>query len=77
MEPQQPLSALNLRLLLAVTGMISFAVLSAVLFWAHFTGLGVAAAVLAVLALANAVFVQYRRRQRARREHGAHHTLFE
>jgi hypothetical protein len=75
--PREPLSALNLRLLLAVTGAVSFAVLSVVLFWAHFTALGIVAAVMAVLAAGNAGYVQYRRRQRRRREHGQHHTLFE
>lgn len=71
-------SALNLRLVLAVFGVlvgVAGAVLAAVF------GLPVVVVVVfaafAVVAAANAAFVQYRRRQRARAEGGARHSLFE
>jgi uncharacterized protein DUF6343 len=72
-----PYSALNLRLALALFGLVVSAVL-AVLAWR--ADLGWLAAVLALLAVVGAVdlvVIQRRRRARRREEPGAHHSLFE
>lgn len=71
-------SALNLRLVLAVFGVllgvgaVVVTVVSGAPSW-----LIVACAAFALLAAVNAAVVQYRRRQRSRAEGGRRHSLFE
>ena len=72
-----PLSALNLRLVLAVFGLISCAVLGVLAWRAGLIWLAVVLGVLAVAALVDAVVVQRRRVARARAEAGQRHSLFE
>jgi hypothetical protein len=70
-------SALNLRLALALFG---FAVAGGAAVAAFVLGRalpGVVLAAVAVVALGNAGWVQHRRRQRSRAEHGKRHSLFE
>lgn len=71
-----PYSALNLRLVLAAFGLVACGVLAGVLFWRDFPAAGVAAAVLAAIALVDLVVIQQRRRQR-RRTDSADHSRFE
>ena len=73
----QPRSALNLRLVLALVGLVACGVLAVALFWTGYPVAGWLAVVVALLAAANAVYVQYRRAQRNRREPGGHTSLFE
>ncbi|HEY7222065.1 MAG TPA: DUF6343 family protein [Micromonosporaceae bacterium] len=73
----EPYSALNLRLALALFGLV-FCTAAGVVFlvWAHVPGFGWFFIALAVIAAADAVVVQLRRRARARKgERG--HSLFE
>ena len=72
-----PYSALNLRLALAVFGLLFFGALAAVCLVLGYRAAGVAAAIGAIAAAINAAVVQVRRVQRRRREHGAKHSLFE
>jgi hypothetical protein len=72
-----PYSALNLRLALAIFGLVFFAGLTAALFWLHQATLAVFSAAIALIAVVNIIVVQRRRSQRAKREPGAHHSLFE
>jgi hypothetical protein len=71
-----PYSALNLRLLLAVFGFFTSAVLGALSLAAGFTWLAVILFVLAATALVDSVIVELRRRARAR-EGGGRGSLFE
>jgi CHASE2 domain-containing sensor protein len=73
----QPRSALNLRLVLAVAGVVGWTALAVGMFWAGIPVVGWLAVAVALLAVVNVVIVQYRRMQRHRREPGAHHSLFE
>jgi hypothetical protein len=77
-EPRNAQSALNLRLVLASFGLL-FSVPLAV--WSAAAGYPVSALLLGAVALITLVdlfIIQYRRRQRHRREPpGTHHTLFE
>jgi len=73
----RPRSALNLRLVLAVAGVVGWSVLAVAMFWAGVPVVGWLAVAVALLAAANVVFVQYRRIQRQRREPGGDHSLFE
>ena len=76
-SPDHPYSALNLRLALALFGVLSTAVI-AVLAWAYdYHAIAVVAAVIAVVALVNALVVEVRRMARHRAEGDGHHTLFE
>jgi Flp pilus assembly protein TadB len=70
----QPRSALNLRLLLALFGLVVCAALAVFCFLAHLAVAGWALVVLAVIALVDIIVIQRRRMQRARRERG---SLFE
>ncbi len=72
-----PYSALNLRLALAVFGLVSMAALTVVLIWLGYPGFAIATGAIAAVAAVNAVVVQRRRVQRRRREHGVKHSLFE
>jgi hypothetical protein len=73
---EHPYSALNLRLVLAIFGFVVCAVLSFLLFRADQVIPAVILAILAVVALADLVVIQARRRSR-RRAQGAGHSLFE
>jgi hypothetical protein len=70
---ERPYSALNLRLLLALVGMLSCAVLAVVLLRAGLAAPGWILVGLAVLGALDAVVVQLRRRARR----GERHSLFE
>ena len=72
-----PYSALNLRLLLALFGVVSmFAI--AMLAWSWgIRPVAAVALVMAGVAAVNAAVVQRRRVERRRRERGADHSLFE
>jgi hypothetical protein len=72
-----PYSALNLRLVLALFGLVVCAVLAVLAWRADFGWIAVALAVLAVVAVVDLVVIQRRRRARRREEPGAHHSLFE
>ena len=72
-----PYSALNLRLVLAIFGLVFFAGLTVALFWVDLPVPAVISAVIALGAVVNIIVVQRRRIQRARREPGEHHSLFE
>ena len=69
-------SALNLRLVLAIFGLIVSGALAAVLLWCGFLAVGVLAAILAMVAVVDLFVVQQRRRQR-RRADPRRHSLFE
>jgi hypothetical protein len=71
-----PYSALNLRLVLACFGLVSCGVLAGVSLWLRLPILAGIAFVCAVVALADLVVIQLRRRQR-RRVDPTHHSLFE
>ena len=72
-----PYSALNLRLALAVFGLLAFTALAVGLWLVGFRPLAVFAAVGAATAVVDIVVVQRRRIRRRRAEPGAHHSLFE
>jgi len=63
----RPRSALELRLVLAAFGFVTFTALSVGLFWAGLRVGGWVAAALAVVAVVNMAVVQYRRVQRRHR----------
>jgi hypothetical protein len=73
----EPYSPLNLRLILALFGFVVCTVLSIVLFRRGLTVPGWLLAAWAVVAVADIVVIQLRRRARARDEHGRDHSLFE
>ncbi|MEV6600906.1 hypothetical protein AB0M36_29275 [Actinoplanes sp. NPDC051346] len=73
----KPFSALNLRLVLALFGVVVCTVLAVVLFRRGWPVPGWLLAGWAVVAAGDAVVVQLRRRARARAEGGRHHSLFE
>ncbi|MEU5938126.1 DUF6343 family protein [Micromonospora sp. NPDC047548] len=70
-------SALNLRLALAVFGLISMTVFAVLAFLADVIWLGVACAVFAAVAVVDLAVIQRRRAARHREEPGARHSLFE
>jgi len=72
-----PHSALNLRLVLAIFGLVSMLVLAVLAFLWDAVPVAVLALMVAVLAGFNVGFVQFRRRERAREEPDADHSLFE
>jgi len=72
-----PYSALNLRLVLAIFGLVAMAALTVVLVWLGYTGAAVVTGTVAVIAVVNVAVVQRRRVQRRRREPGVKHSLFE
>jgi hypothetical protein len=71
-----PYSALNLRLVLAVFGLVTSAVFAVLLLRAGAHGFGVVFIVLTVVAVIDLVVVQLRRRAR-RRASGGGRSLFE
>ncbi|HLU45198.1 MAG TPA: DUF6343 family protein [Natronosporangium sp.] len=70
-------SALNLRLLLAIFGLVAFVVLAVISALLDQTVLAVILAVLALVAVVNIVVVQRRRAARKREQPGVRHSLFE
>lgn len=73
-----PYSALNLRLALAIFGLVTCTALTVGLWWLGFRVLAIVTAVIAVTAVVDLVVIQRRRAQRRRREGpGSHHSLFE
>lgn len=74
----RPYSALNLRLILALFGLVA-AIVAAILFWQ--AGLPVwtilAAGILALVTIVNLIFVLARRGARCRQEPGQAHSVFE
>ncbi|SCG71217.1 DUF6343 family protein [Micromonospora halophytica] len=70
-------SALNLRLTLALFGLVSMTVFAVLAFRADVAWLGVACAVLAVVAVVDLVVIQRRRAARRHEEPGTRHSLFE
>ncbi|GGN93165.1 hypothetical protein GCM10010112_81100 [Actinoplanes lobatus] len=74
---EEPYSPLNLRLVLALFGLVVCTVLSVLLFRAGWTLPGWLLAAWAVFAAGDIVVIQLRRRARARAEGGRKHSLFE
>ncbi|MEV4620479.1 DUF6343 family protein [Asanoa sp. NPDC049573] len=72
-----PYSALNLRLVLALFGLVVFVVLTWLSARADLLVLAVICGVVALTALVDVVVVQLRRRARRRAEPGVHHSMFE
>jgi hypothetical protein len=72
-----PYSALNLRLALAIFGLVSCAALAAVSWQVGVRVLAVILAVLAVVAAVDIVVIQRRRAARRREEPGVKRSLFE
>jgi len=72
-----PYSALNLRLALAIFGVVFFAGLAVALFWLDLAPLAWISTAIALVAIVNVIVVQRRRAQRERREPGQHQSLFE
>lgn len=72
-----PYSALNLRLVLAIFGLVACAALAVVSWQVGVPVLAVILAVLAVVAAVNIVVVQRRRSARRREEPGVKRSLFE
>ena len=74
---EKPYSPLNLRLALAVFGLVVCTLLAVLLFRAGWTLPGWLLAGWAAVAVIDIVVVQLRRRARARAEGGRRHSLFE
>ncbi|MFU8851430.1 DUF6343 family protein [Micromonospora sp. SL1-18] len=70
-------SALNLRLALALFGLVTMTGVAVVAFAAHVIWLGVVCVILAVVAVVDLIIIQRRRAARHREEPGARHSLFE
>lgn len=70
-------SALNMRLILAVFGLVSMTIFAVVAFRVGVIWLGVVAAILAAVAVVDLVVIQRRRAARHREEPGVKHSLFE
>jgi Flp pilus assembly protein TadB len=72
-----PYSALNLRLGLAVFGLVACAVLAVLSWRTHLPALAVILALLAAVALVDIVVIQYRRARRRREHPERHYSAFE
>ena len=70
-------SALNLRLVLAIFGLVAMTFFAVVAFSAQVVWLGVVCAILAVVAVVDLFVIQRRRAARHREEPGVRHSLFE
>ncbi|MEU3453684.1 DUF6343 family protein [Micromonospora sp. NPDC006766] len=70
-------SALNLRLALALFGLVTMTGFAVVAFAVHLAWLGVVCAILAAVAVVDLVIIQRRRAARRREEPGVRHSLFE
>jgi hypothetical protein len=74
---EKPQSALNLRLALAVFGLLCTVVLLVLAFIYGNLALAVVACVLLAITITDLVAIQIRRRRRRRREPGVSHSIFE
>ncbi|MEV0714981.1 DUF6343 family protein [Asanoa sp. NPDC050611] len=72
-----PYSALNLRLVLALFGLVVFAVLTWLAAAADLLVLSVLCGIVVLTAIVDLAIIQHRRRARRRAEPGVHHSLFE
>lgn len=70
-------SALNMRLILAIFGLVTMTVFAVVAFRVGVIWLGVVCAILAAVAVVDLFVIQRRRAARHREEPGAKHSLFE
>ena len=70
-------SALNLRLVLALFGLVTMTVFAILAFRVEVVWLGVVCALFAVVAVVDLVVIQRRRAARHREEPGERHSLFE
>ena len=70
-------SALNMRLILAIFGLVSMTVFAVVAFRVGVIWLGVVCAILAAVAVVDLFVIQRRRAARHREEPGVKHSLFE
>jgi hypothetical protein len=77
MVEERAQSALNLRLALALFGLVVLGIGAALLARAGYSTWALIAGAVALVALVNAIVVQRRRIQRRRRSPGAHYSLFE
>lgn len=73
----RPYSALNLRMLLALFGLVSCGVLAVLAARAGLAALAGLLAVLAAVAVVDIVVIQRRRAARRREQPGVRHSLFE
>lgn len=74
---ERPYSALNLRLALALFGLVVFGAGALLLARTASPAMAVASGAVALVALVNAIVVQRRRIQRRRRSPTTHYSLFE
>jgi hypothetical protein len=74
---KHPYSALNLRLALALSGVVMMLILAGLALADRSIAVAILALLVAAGAAVNAGVIQWRRRQRAEREHAQHHSLFE
>ncbi|GHJ48732.1 hypothetical protein Cs7R123_60740 [Catellatospora sp. TT07R-123] len=72
-----PYSALNLRLALAGFGLVFAGTLAVIAFAFGLVPLGWAAIVLCLITIVDLIVIARRRRERARADHHAPHSLFE
>jgi uncharacterized membrane protein YqjE len=72
-----PRSALNLRLVLAIFGLVSCTGLAGLLLWLGYRVAALVAALVGLTAIVDLVVIQRRRIRRRRAEPGVHHSLFE
>jgi hypothetical protein len=70
-------SALNMRAVLALFGLVSMTAFAVLAFRAEVVWLGVVCTLLAVVAVVDLVVIQRRRAARHREEPGVRHSLFE
>lgn len=77
MSSDRPQSALNLRLALALFGLVCTGVLLYLAFQYGNLALAVASCVLLAITITDLVAIQLRRRRRHKREPGVDHSLFE
>jgi hypothetical protein len=76
-SPDRPYSALNLRLVLALFGLVIFTAGAVLLASAGLPVPALVCGAVALVALVNAIVVQRRRIERRRRTPGRHYSLFE
>jgi uncharacterized membrane protein YqjE len=74
---EHPYSALNLRLALAIVGLVGLVALTLVLLWYRHTALAVICALIAMTACVDIGVIQHRRAERRRQQPGTRHSLFE
>jgi Na+/H+ antiporter NhaD/arsenite permease-like protein len=74
---EHPYSALNLRLALAISGVVMMLIVAGLAFAYHSVPVAVLALLVAAAAAVNAAVVQHRRHQRAEQDPAEHHSMFE